>query len=65
MNNHEYNTLTMGATLSCCTNNNTVVDKTLQKKMLNAETDEQVLALSINRLYQSLKDSIELCNNQV
>lgn len=60
MNHYDYNTLTIGTTLASCTNNNTVVDEALHKEMLNAETEEQVLELSIDRLYQSLKDSIKL-----
>jgi len=50
----------MSATLTGCSNDNTVVDETLHKEMSNAESEEQVLELSIERLYQSLKDSIKL-----
>lgn len=60
MSNCDYNTLTMSATLTGCSNDNTVVDETLHKEMSNAESEEQVLELSIERLYQSLKDSIKL-----
>ncbi len=60
MSNYDYNTLTMSATLTGCSNDNTVVDETLHKEMSNAESEEQVLELSIERLYQSLKDSIKL-----
>ena len=60
MNNYDYNTLTMSATLTGCSYDNTVVDETLHKEMSNAESEKQVLELSIERLYQSLKDSIKL-----
>ena len=58
MNNYEYNTLTMSVTLTDCSYDTTVVDETLHKEMSNAESEEQVLELSIEILYQSLKDSI-------
>ncbi len=60
MSNYDYNTLTMSDTLTGCSYDNTVVDETLHKEMSNAESEKQVLELSIERLYQSLKDSIKL-----
>ena len=60
MNFNENNTLTLDATLSQCAQNNTVVDEALQRDMMNAETEEQVLELSVERLYQRLKESIKL-----
>jgi hypothetical protein len=60
MNNFGYGTITLGTTLEQCTYNNTVVDEALQREMMNAETEDQVLELSVERLYQSLKESIKL-----
>ena len=60
MNNFGYGTITLGTTLEKCTYNNTVVDEALQREMMNAETEDQVLELSVERLYQSLKESIKL-----
>ena len=60
MNNYEYGTLTIGTTYESCTHNNSVVDQALQREMMNAETEDKVLELSVERLYQSLKESIKL-----
>ncbi len=60
MNNYEYGTLTIGTSFESCTHNKSLVDETLQREMMNAETEDQVLELSVERLYQSLKESIKL-----
>lgn len=60
MDYYGYNTLTMDATLNHCAQDNIVVDESLQKEMMNAETEKKVLDLSVERLYQNLKESIKL-----
>ena len=60
MNHNEYNILIMEATLSQHAQGNTVVDEALQNEMMNAETEEQILELSVEKLYQRLKESIKL-----
>ena len=62
MDNFEYGTLTIGSSTDNCNGypKNSIVDDTLQKEMMDAETEDQVLELSVERLYQSLKESIKL-----
>ncbi len=51
---------TLDTTVDICTDNNPVVDEALQIKMMNAETDEQVIELSIEKLFQSLQEAIKM-----
>lgn len=41
MDHYENNTFTMDATLNHCVQDNIVVDESLQKEMMNAETEKK------------------------
>ncbi len=60
MDNCEYGTMILGATFASRTYSNSVVDETLQQEMMDAESEDKVLELSVERLYQNLKESIKL-----
>ncbi len=55
-----YGLSTLDTAIDSCTDNTPVVDEALQIKMMNAETEEQVMELSIDKLYQSLLEAIKM-----
>jgi hypothetical protein len=60
MDNYGYHTLTIDTAIESCTYDNFVVDDVLQKEMMDAETEDQIMELSVERLYLNLKESIKL-----
>lgn len=56
----KFGSFTIDTTLESCTYDNSIIDDVLLKEMMNAETEDQIMELSVEKLYLSLKEVIKL-----
>lgn len=60
MEDYDYNPLPIDTTVGSCTSDNSIVDLVLLKETMEAETEDQIIELSIEKLYFNLKESIKI-----